>query len=68
LVPLVSLTGEQYHAIFATLDDFEARADQRAARRRASRLEESIEAEVGEEDVSPDANGEGSELKVAASA
>jgi hypothetical protein len=48
LAPLAELSEAQEQQIFSTLNQVEAKADQRSARRRASKLEESIEADVAE--------------------
>ena len=56
LAPLAQLSDEDEQAIFGTLDDLEARADQRAARRKAS----SIETDVAEEVEAEGSGGAGS--------
>jgi hypothetical protein len=48
LAPLADLNEAQEERIFSTLNEVEAKADLRSARRRASKLEASIEADVAE--------------------
>jgi hypothetical protein len=46
LAPLAQLSEADAQQVFSTLNEVEAKADQRSARRRASKLEASIEADV----------------------
>jgi hypothetical protein len=48
LAPLAKLSPAQDEQIFSTLNEVEAKADARSARRRAGNLEESIQADVAE--------------------
>jgi hypothetical protein len=68
VAPVADLTEEQHHAIFGTLDDVEAKADRRAASRRASRLGDPIESEDTADGVAADRDRANDDTNLAVSA